>query len=107
MKEFKKNKTKQKTTTTTKKNTVLEEQLQANFSTISNEKMNGIIKILQALEDSNILLKGITKTIKNETKKQKGRFLSMLLGTLGASLLGSLLAGKGIVRAGSGKQWDF
>ena len=104
---IKKNKTKQKTKKKQKKNMVLEEQLQTNFSTISNEKMNGIIKILQALEDSNILLKGITKTIKNETKKQKGRFLSMLLGTLGASLLGNLLAGKGIVRAGSGKQWDF
>ena len=47
------------------------------------------------------ILKGITKTIKNETKEQKGRFLSMLLGTLGASLLGNLLSGKWIVRAGS------
>ena len=87
---------------------------------ISNEEMNDIIKIIQALEDSNILLKGVTKTIKNETKEQKGGFLSMLLGTLGASLLGNLLAGKriaragtgnkkgnGIVRAGSGKEWDF
>ena len=70
---------------------------------ISNEEMNGITKIVQALEDSDILLKGITKTIKNETKEQKGWFLSMLLGTLGASLLGNLLAGKGITRAGSGK----
>ena len=87
---------------------------------ISNEEMNDIMKIVQALEDSNILLKGVTKTIKNETKEQKGGFLSMLLGTLGASLLENLLAGKGIVRAGSrnkkgkgnlspgtGKQWDF
>ena len=74
---------------------------------ISNEEMNGIMKIVQALEDSNILLKGVTKTIKNETKEQKGGFLSMLLGTLGASLLGNVLAGKEIVRAGSGKQWDF
>ena len=87
---------------------------------ISNEEMNNIIKIVQALEDSNILLKGVTNTIKNETKEQKGGFLSMLLGTLGASLLGNLLTGKGIVRAGSGnkkgkgivragtgKQWDF
>ena len=86
----------------------------------SNEEMNDIMKIVQALEDSNILLKGVTKTIKNETKEQKGGFLSMLLGTLGASLLGNLLAGKGIVRAGSrnkkgkgivtagtGEQWDF
>ena len=64
--------------------------------------MNDMIKIVQALEDSNILLKGVTKTINNETKEQKGGFLSMLLGTLGASLLGNLLAGKGIARAGSG-----
>ena len=62
------------------------------------------MKIVQALEDSNILLKGITKTIKNETKLQKGGFLSMLLGTLGASLLGNILAGKGIVRAISGNK---
>ena len=74
---------------------------------ISNEEMNDIRKIVQALEDSNILLKGVTKTIENETKKQKGGSLSMLLGTLGASLLGNLLTGKGIVRAGSGKQLDF
>ena len=60
------------------------------------------MKILQALEYSNILLKGVTKTIKNETKERKGGFLSVLLGTLGASLLGNLLAGKRIVRAGSG-----
>ena len=52
--------------------------------------MNDIMKIVQALEDSGILLKGITKTINNETKEQKGRFLSILLGTLGASLLGDL-----------------
>ena len=67
---------------------------------ISNEEMNDIMKIVQALEDSNILLKGVTKTIKNETKKRKGGFLSMLISTLGASLLGNMLAGKGIVRAG-------
>ena len=71
---------------------------------ISNEEMNDIMKIVQALEDSNILLKGVTKAIKNETKEQKGGFLSMLLGTLGASLLGNLLTGKGIVRAGSGNK---
>ena len=64
--------------------------------------MNDIMKIVQALEDSNILLKGVTKTIKNETREQKGEFLSMLLGTLGASLLGKMLAGRGTVRAGSG-----
>ena len=60
------------------------------------------MKIVQAPEDSNILLKGVTETIENETKEQKGRYLSMLFGTLGASLLGNLLTGKGIVRAGSG-----
>ena len=60
--------------------------------------MNDIMKIVQALEDSNVLLKGVTKTIENETKEQK----SMLLETLGASLFGNLLTGKGIERAGSG-----
>ena len=73
---------------------------------ISNEEMNDILKIIQALEDSNILLKGMTKTIKNETREQKGGLLSMLLGTLGASLLGDLLiknlSGKGTVKAGKG-----
>ena len=61
---------------------------------ISNEEMNDIIKIVQALEDFNILLKGITKTIENETNEQKGGFLGMLLGTLEASLLGNMLTGK-------------
>ena len=66
--------------------------------------MNNITKIVQALEDSNILLKGDTITIKSETKEQKGGFLSMLLGALGASLLGNLLTGKGNVRAGTGNK---
>ena len=74
---------------------------------ISNEEMNDIIKIVQALEGSNILFKGITKIIKNETKEQKGGFLSMLLGILGASLLGNLLSGKGTVRAGYGDNINF
>ena len=87
---------------------------------IPNEEMNDIMKIVQVLEDSNILLKGVNKTIKNETKEPKGGFLSILLGTLVASLLGNLLAGKsivkadsgnkkgkGIVRVGSGKDWGF
>ena len=78
------------------------------------------MKIVQAHEDSNILQKGVTKTVKNKTKEQKRGFLRMLLGTLGASLLVNLLAGegvvrvgsenkngKGILRAGTGKQWDF
>ena len=67
---------------------------------ISTKEMNGMLKIVQALEDSNILLKWVSKTIKNKIKEQKGGILSMLLGTLGASLLGIILAGKGIVRAG-------
>ena len=71
---------------------------------ISNEEMNDIINIIQGLEDSNILLKGVTKTTKNETKEQKGGFLSMLLSTSGASLLGNLLTGKGILRVGSGNK---
>ena len=69
---------------------------------ISNEKMNEIMEIIQALEDSNILLKRATKTIKNDINEQKGGFLGMILGTLGASLLGNMLAEKRIVRAGSG-----
>ena len=71
---------------------------------ISNKEMNDKMKIVQALEDSNILLKRGTKTIKNEIKEQKGGFLSMLLGTLRASLLGNIFAGRGIVRAGSGRR---
>ena len=62
------------------------------------------MKIIQALEDSNIFLKGATKTNKNETKVQKGGFSNLFLGTLGASLLGNILAGKGIARAGSGNK---
>ena len=63
--------------------------------------MNDIIKIIQAPEDSNILLIGGNKTIKNERKEQKGGFLSMFLGTLGGTLLGNLLTWKEILRAGS------
>ena len=70
---------------------------------IEQEDMNDIIKIIEALENSGILLKGISKTIENETKEQKGGFLSVLLGTLGASLLGNLLiGGKGMMRASEG-----
>ena len=63
--------------------------------------MNDIIEIVQVFEDSNILLKGVTKTVKKKIKEQKRGFLGMLLGTLWASLLGNMLAGKGILRAGS------
>ena len=69
---------------------------------IEQEDMNDIMKIIKALENSGILLKGVRKTIENETKEQRGGFLSMLLGTLGASLLGNLLTGKGMMRAGEG-----
>ena len=72
---------------------------------ISNKEVNPITKIVEALEDSNILLTVVTKTIKNEIKEQKGGFLSMLLGTLGTSLLGKILPGKRIGRAGSGRRY--
>ena len=66
--------------------------------------MNDLIKIIEALENSGILLKGVTKTIENETKEQREGFLSMLLGTLGASFLGNLLTGgKGLARIGEGR----
>ena len=64
--------------------------------------MEDIIKIVKFLEYSDLLLKGVSKTVQNEVKEQKGGFLSMLLRTLGASLLGNILAGKGINRAGKG-----
>ena len=71
--------------------------------TIEQEDMNDIMKIIKPLENSGILLKGVSKAIKNETKEQKGGFLSMLLDALGASLLGNLLTGaKGIMRADDG-----
>ena len=62
--------------------------------------MEDIIKIVKSLEDSGLLLKGVTETVQNEVKEQKGEFLSMLLGTLSASLLGNILTRKGIYRAG-------
>ena len=62
------------------------------------------MQIFQALENSVVLLKEITKAIENETKEERGIFLEILLGTLGASLLGNMLAGKGIVRAGYGSK---
>ena len=67
---------------------------------ISNDEMKDIIKIVKSLEDSGLLLKGVSETIQNEAKEQKGGFLSMLLGTLGTSLLGNILAGRGVNRAG-------
>ena len=78
--------------------------------------MNNMMEIVHVLEDSNIFLKGVTKTIKNKTKKHLLTSGGTLVGTLGSILLGNLLSGKeivragsgkGIVRADSGKEWDF
>ena len=81
---------------------------------ISNKYIEDLIKIVKSLEDSGLLLKGVMESVQNEVTEQKGGFLSMLLGTLGAFLLGNLLAGKGInragegiVRAGEGNNMDF
>ena len=70
---------------------------------ISNDEIEDIIKIVKSLEDSGLLLKGVTETVQNEVKEQKGGFLSMLLGTLGASLLGNLLTGKGAIATSQGR----
>ena len=73
---------------------------------ISNDEMDYILKVVKSLEDSGVLLKGVRETIQQEAKEQRGGFLSMLLGTLGASLLGDILSkgfsGKGVIRAGEG-----
>ena len=69
---------------------------------ISNDEIGDIIKTVKSLEDSGLLLKGVTETIPNEVKEQKGGFLSMLLDKLGGSLLGNLLTGRGVNRAGKG-----
>ena len=88
---------------------------------ISNKDMEDLIKIVKSLEDSGLLLEGFTESVQSEVEEQKGGFLSTLLGTLGASLLGNLLTGKGvnkkgkgisragegIVRAGEGNNMDF
>ena len=75
---------------------------------ISNDEMNDILKIVKSLENSGLLLKGVSETIQHEAKEQRGGFLSMLLGTLGASLLGDILSkglsGKGVIRAGYGSK---
>ena len=73
---------------------------------ISNDEMDDILKIVKFLENSGVLLKGVSETIQHEVKERRGGFLSMLLGTLGASLLGDILSkglsGKGVIRAGEG-----
>ena len=61
---------------------------------ILNDEIEDIIKIIKSLEDSGLLLEGVTETVQNEVKEQKGGFISMLLGTLGANLLGSLFKWK-------------
>ena len=74
--------------------------------TISNDEMDDILKIVKSLENSGVLLKGVSETIQHEAKEQRGGFIGMLLGTLGASLLGDVLSkglsGKGVIRAGDG-----
>ena len=65
--------------------------------------MGDFIKIVKFLEDSGLLVEGVTKTFQNEIKEQKGGFLSMLLRTLGASLLGNLLTGKGAIATSQGR----
>ena len=67
---------------------------------ISNEEMDNLMKIVKSLEESGLVVKGVSETIKNEGKEQKGGFLQMLLRTLADSLLGSALTGKGVIRAG-------
>ena len=88
---------------------------------ILDNDMEDLIKVVKSLEDSRLLLKGVTESVQNEVKEQKGEFLSMLLGTLGASLLGIILsrkginkkgkgihrAGEGIIRTGEGNNTDF
>ena len=75
---------------------------------ISYDEMNDILKIVKSLENSGLLLKGVSETIQHEAKEQRGGFLSMLLGTLGASLLDDILSkvlsGKGVIRAGYGSK---
>ena len=73
---------------------------------ISNDEMDDILKMVKSLEDSGVLLKGVSETIQHEVKEQRGGLLSMLLGTLGASLLDDVLSkglsGRGVIRAGEG-----
>ena len=70
---------------------------------ISIDEIKDIIKIVKSLEDSGLLLKGVTETFQNEAKEQKGGFLGMLLGLLGASLLGNNLAGKEATATSQGR----
>ena len=80
------------------------EMLVSGFTALiySKEEMNDIMKIVKPLEESGLLIKGVSETIKNEAKEQRGGFLGILLGTIDVSLLGNLLMGKGTIRAGKG-----
>ena len=69
---------------------------------ISNEELEDIMKIVKSLEELGLLIKGVSEKNKNDAKVQRGRFLSMVLGTLVASLLGNMLAGKGVITGGDG-----
>ena len=77
---------------------------------ISNDEMDDILKIVKSPKDSGVLLKGVSEAIQHGAKEQRGGFLSMLLGTLGASLLGDILSkglsGKGVIRAGEGTRFS-
>ena len=82
---------------------IKEKMLGSTTLIISNDEMHDIIKIVKSLENSGVLLKGVSETIQHQAKEQRGGFVSMLLGTLGASLLGNLLTGgKELTRAGEG-----
>ena len=70
--------------------------------TFSNKDLNDIMKIVKSLEDSGLLIKGVSGTVGNELKEQKGEFLSMLATTLASSLLGNMFSGKGVIRASKG-----
>ena len=84
---------------------IYKEMFESSMTTLItwNEEMNDIMKIVQLLEESGLLIKRVSETIKNEAKEQKGGFVGILLSTLGASLLGNLLTGKGEIRAGEAR----
>ena len=69
---------------------------------ISNKEMEDIMRIVISLDKSGLLIKEVSEIIKNEAKEQKGGFLGILLGALAASMLGSALIGRGVIRAGKG-----
>ena len=69
---------------------------------LSSQEMDDIVKVVKFLQESGLLTKDVNETIKNKAKEQKGKFIIMLLDTLGASLLGNMLARKGVTRAGKG-----